>query len=74
MSDSDRCEGTLGSKPWWMSWGQYDPCRCDLPEGHDGPHDCWHLRSKRAIGDGGNAQARSTDAETIGPENPQRYR
>lgn len=45
-----RCEGTLGSKPWWMSWGQYDPCRCDLPMGHepsaDDPsgHSCKHVR------------------------------
>lgn len=38
-----RCSGTLGSKPWWMSWGQYDPCACRLPEGHDGDHWCEHL-------------------------------
>lgn len=43
MPATMRCDGTLGSKPWWMSWGQYDPCPCLLPEGHDGPHWCEHL-------------------------------
>lgn len=38
-----RCSGTLGEKPWWMSWGQYDPCPCRLPAGHDGDHWCEHL-------------------------------
>jgi hypothetical protein len=44
-----RCEGTLGEKPTWMSWGQYDPCRCRLAAGHepveggDGGHWCEHL-------------------------------
>lgn len=38
-----RCTGTLGSRPEWMSPGQYDPCRCRLDAGHDGPHWCEHL-------------------------------
>lgn len=37
-----RCVGTVGSKPWWMSHDQYDPCRCILPPGHDGDHVCEH--------------------------------
>lgn len=32
-----RCTGTLGSRPGWMSPDQYDPCRCRLDRGHDGP-------------------------------------
>jgi len=40
-----RCTGTLGSRPSWMSPGQYDPCRCDLTTGHDGPHECEHTRA-----------------------------
>jgi hypothetical protein len=38
-----RCTGTLGSRPEWMSPDQYDPCRCRLDAGHDGPHWCEHL-------------------------------
>lgn len=44
-----RCTGTLGDKPSWMSWGQYDPCRCRLLAGHapveggDDGHWCEHL-------------------------------
>jgi hypothetical protein len=41
-----RCEGTLGSRPWWMGVDQYDPCRCDLPFGHDGEHQCKHTRQE----------------------------
>lgn len=37
-----RCSGTLGSRPSWMSPDQYDPCRCTLVVGHDGPHTCEH--------------------------------
>lgn len=47
MSDTggnDRCQGTLGLKPWWMSEWQFDLCQCDLPAGHDGPHLCEHVR------------------------------
>lgn len=40
-----RCKGTLGSRPEWMGVDQYDPCRCRLNEGHDGPHWCEHLGS-----------------------------
>lgn len=40
-----RCHGTLGSRPEWMSPDQYDPCRCRLEDGHDGPHWCEHLGS-----------------------------
>lgn len=42
--DGQRCEGTLGEKPSWMSWGQYGPCRCLLTEGHGGEHECEHTR------------------------------
>lgn len=37
-----RCLGTLGKRPSWMSPDQYDPCRCELPNGHDGDHRCEH--------------------------------
>lgn len=40
-----RCRGKLGSRPSWMSPDQYDPCRCDQPKGHDGPHQCQHTRA-----------------------------
>lgn len=30
---------------WWMGKDQEDPCRCDLPSGHDGEHACDHIRS-----------------------------
>jgi len=40
-----RCRGTLGRRPDWMSPDQYDPCRCDLTTGHDGPHECEHTRA-----------------------------
>jgi len=40
--ESTRCSGTLGSRPSWMSEGQYDPCRCKLPGGHSGEHACEH--------------------------------
>lgn len=30
--------------PSWVGPDQADPCRCDLPTGHDGPHLCDHLR------------------------------
>lgn len=46
LTDPDpRCRGTLGSRPSWMSPDQYDPCRCRLDRGHDGPHWCEHLGS-----------------------------
>ena len=42
----ERCKGTLGDKPSWMSRDQYEasggPCRCVLSIGHDGPHGCEH--------------------------------
>lgn len=43
-----RCDGTLGGRPSWMSPDQYDPCRCDLPRGHEGPHECEHSRADAA--------------------------
>lgn len=46
LTDLDpRCKGTLGSRPEWMGVDQYDPCRCRLDRGHDGPHWCEHLGS-----------------------------
>ena len=47
----ERCGGTLGRRPYWMSPDQYDPCRCDLPAGHDpspddpSGHSCEHVRA-----------------------------
>lgn len=41
MTD-ERCTETLGTKPWWMSPDQYDPCRCWLAAGHEGDHQCDH--------------------------------
>lgn len=38
----ERCPATLGERPSWMSPGQYDPCHCRLPNGHDGDHECSH--------------------------------
>ena len=38
----ERCIDTLGSRPSWMGVDQYDPCRCKLPNGHDGDHLCSH--------------------------------
>lgn len=45
-----RCEGTLGERPWWMSPGQHDPCRCRLKVDHPadltderGGHWCEHI-------------------------------
>jgi hypothetical protein len=32
--------------PSWMGADQDDPCRCDLHDGHDGPHECEHTRAK----------------------------
>lgn len=52
-----RCSGTLGSKPWWMSWDQYDPCPCLLPEGHDGDHWCEHLDTPDPRKNGSHAPA-----------------
>lgn len=34
--------------PSWMGEDQDDPCRCDLPKGHDGKHACEHTRSNDA--------------------------
>lgn len=42
-----RCEYDLGTRPYWMSPDQYDPCRCLLPDGHDGPHQCTHGEEAR---------------------------
>ena len=45
-----RCGARLGKRPEWMSPGQYDPCECDLPAGHDpspddpSGHSCKHVR------------------------------
>jgi hypothetical protein len=41
-----RCKGTLGERPSWMSPDQFDPCRCTLPRGHDGDHECEHLQAR----------------------------
>lgn len=30
--------------PPWMGEDQDEPCRCDLPWGHEGAHSCSHLR------------------------------
>lgn len=32
--------------PSWMGEDQADPCRCDLPKGHDGEHACEHTRAR----------------------------
>lgn len=40
-----RCTHDLGRRPSWMSPDQYDPCRCLLPKGHDGEHECSHTRA-----------------------------
>lgn len=34
--------------PSWAGADQIDPCPCDLPKGHDGVHECEHIRAKRA--------------------------
>ena len=31
--------------PSWMGKDQDEPCRCDLPWGHEGAHSCSHLRA-----------------------------
>lgn len=35
-----RCGVDAGSRPYWMSPDQYDPCPCALAPGHEGPHRC----------------------------------
>jgi len=40
-----RCSYTF-PLPGWMGEDQADPCRCDLPTGHDGKHACEHTREK----------------------------
>jgi hypothetical protein len=42
-----RCRYTF-PLPRWMGPDQDDPCRCDLPAGHDGGHSCAHLRRENA--------------------------
>jgi hypothetical protein len=46
--EPERCSGTLGDKPSWMSNSQYaaegGPCRCELPAHHVGSHQCAHTR------------------------------
>lgn len=43
---AESCPGTVGEKPYWMSWDQYDadggPCKCILPPGHEPPCACEH--------------------------------
>jgi len=41
--DDPRCKHEF-PLPGWMSPDQEDPCRCDLPTGHEGAHSCEHLR------------------------------
>lgn len=43
----DKCPGTLGDKPFWMSWDQYDPCSCVLEKDHEGDHVCKHGISEK---------------------------
>jgi hypothetical protein len=43
---TERCAGTLGSRPWWMSPDQYDPCRCTLLASHEGDHQCAHTAAR----------------------------
>lgn len=42
------CSGTVGDKPGWMSWDQYDasggPCECILIQGHKPPCVCLHTK------------------------------
>lgn len=47
-----KCGKKLGERPDWMSPDQYDPCRCDLPEGHpptddESGHSCGHIRGEK---------------------------
>ena len=40
-----RCTHVLSRRPEWMSPDQYEPCRCELPAGHEGEHECGHTRA-----------------------------
>lgn len=55
---TERCTVDVGSRPYWMSPDQYDPCRCKRPAGHELPHACDHenaelLPAVGAIGETG---------------------
>ena len=36
------CPLPVGSRPYWMSEDQWDPCACILLKDHDGPCECSH--------------------------------
>jgi hypothetical protein len=36
----EACGRDAGKRPGWMSPGQYDPCPCVRPKGHEGPCGC----------------------------------
>lgn len=44
LATDPRCTYTW-PLPGWMGPDQDDPCRCDLPAGHDGEHSCEHTRA-----------------------------
>lgn len=37
------CPFPVGSKPYWMSEDQWEPCSCIYLKNHDGPCKCSHL-------------------------------
>jgi hypothetical protein len=47
---NERCEGKVGSSPWWMGTYQIDPCRCVLVNGHDGECQCEHTANQQVPG------------------------
>lgn len=40
------CGKDVGSKPWWMSADQFDPCHCKLPKNHADICRCEHMLSE----------------------------
>lgn len=60
-----RCEGTLGTRAYWMGVDQYDPCQCRLDNGHEGPHWCEHLdEPDPRLASGDDVQARPPEVTT----------
>lgn len=42
VPEQTTCGKQVGSKPYWMGEGQYDPCHCILPLHHEGKCACEH--------------------------------
>lgn len=63
---TDICGYDLGTRPYWMSEWQYDPCPCLLPKGHMATvngrlrqmHECKHVREVKSEGKCGGLDPR----------------